>query len=166
MLRIQTALAGNVSAGQLSYDQISDHVRNTAPKLPVLQNTLDAFEGRITGVETIFDPVLQKADEKIKQLELQSSQLEVQGKALTAQTEDIKNVVSREITAQESNVNALIQHAKDKFNELELSQAQTVEATRTKFDEVSGLQQKMHKVICNKFQDLWPRCRPQRSRCI
>ncbi len=55
-VQVQGVLAGNPTAGVLSYEQIREYTKETAPKIPALQQGLEEARGRIVGLETTLDP--------------------------------------------------------------------------------------------------------------
>ena len=76
-------LQGDPANGVLSYQQVIEHVKDTAPKIPVIQQAVQTLEGRVTGLETTLEPVLKRADVEIKSLQTQS--------------EDIRTVINMEV---------------------------------------------------------------------
>ena len=83
---MQVTLQGTPGSGVLSYDQVVDWVKEAATKLANFQSALDGVYTRVSHVETTLDPVLSRADAEIQNLKTQS--------------EEIKDVVGRELKTQ------------------------------------------------------------------
>jgi hypothetical protein len=91
---LQNTLAGNPAGGVIGYDQVLDHVRETAPKIPTIQKGVEDIGNRMVQVETTLTPILTEADEQLKQLQTQAEVIkQVTEAELTrgqAQAEEIK----------------------------------------------------------------------------
>ena len=155
---LQRVIQGDPAQGVLSYDQVLDHVRFAAPKVPALEQGVSAVAQRVTTVEDTADPVLKKADEEIGKLQAQSRNIqevidrEVNNlKQVTAQTQD---VTAQELAAQNNKHDTLIQHAREKFNELENSHQSLVDAARTKFDVLDALRTNFELQVADKVQEI------------
>ena len=72
VLALQATLQGDPATGVLSYVQVLDHVKETVPKVPQIQQAVQGLESRVTVLETTLEPVLTKADAEITSLKTQS----------------------------------------------------------------------------------------------
>jgi hypothetical protein len=154
VLVLQNAIQGNPSGGVLSYEQVKEYVKDTAPKLGQIQVALTNLDARVDSVTQVVEPVLFRADEKLKQLELQSVQLQQQEVSMNAQLGDVKKVVTEQLTMQTSRHDDIIKHAAVKFTEFEEGQKTVVEAARVKFGELAALQSSFETQVADKVKDL------------
>ncbi len=106
------------------------------------------------SVTKVVEPVLFRADEKLKQLELQSVQLQQQEISMNAQLGDVKKVVTEQLTMQTNRHDDIIKHAAVKFTEFEDGQKAVVEAARVKFGELAALQNSLETQVADKVKDL------------
>ena len=71
LLYLGNKLEVSTDPSELTYDQIREYVKETAPKLPAL-NT------RVGNIEGTLDPVLQRADAQLKQLSADTEEIKKQ----------------------------------------------------------------------------------------
>ena len=99
---VQALLQGDPGNGVLSYSQVVEHVKDTAPQIPAIQQSLQELVGRTTVLETTLEPVLKRADSELKSLAAQSESIKVvvskEVSQLQTQAQDIKGVVEKEIS--------------------------------------------------------------------
>ena len=124
---IQAMLQGDPANGVLSYQQVIEHVKDTAPKIPVVQQSIQALDNRVTILETTLDPVLKRADVEITSLKTQSEEirvvinkevLQLQG-VVEKEVNTLKDVATKtqeaiapELKDQDTKHDSLIQHAR------------------------------------------------------
>ena len=130
---LQSVLTGDPAQGTLSFQQVTEHVKDTAPKFQPMESALAAVTQRVETVATTLDPVLTKANEEILKLQSQSQNIQ---EVLDREVTNIKTVsgqaqsdVLQELQTQNVKHDTLIQHAQTKFAELE-SQQQALEIGR------------------------------------
>jgi len=173
---IQALLQGDPANGVLSYQQVVEHVKDSAPKIPVVQQNIQTLDNRVTTLENTLDPVLKRADVEITSLKTQSEEIRAvinkEVVDLQTQARDIKGVVEKEVNVlkdvatktqeaitqelqtQDTKHDSLIQHAKDKFKELESNQVSLVEAAKTRFDELEALRTNFELQVAQKVLEL------------
>ena len=133
VLQIQELVKGDGTPSRPGHD-------NVVVQLQALTQQISDVTNRIEQVEKTVPPVLLKADEEIKKIQ--------------AQSEDIKQVVGREVKAQGLKHDELIQHATSKFQELDVKQGELITHARNKFDDMEQAQQDMLTGATTRFDEL------------
>ena len=142
-----TVIRGNAQRGQLTYQELVQHVMNTVQEFPILKTAIDSVKKQIDTVTSELQPLLTRANEQLITLQQQSDEL--------------RQATATEITNQGQQHQTLIQHAKDKFEEMTQQQTATyqsqqllTDAARGKFDEMEALRQQFEVQMTNKMQEL------------
>ena len=161
LLYLGNKLEVSTDPSELTYDQIREYVKETAPKLPALTT-------RVGNIEGTLDPVLQRADAQLKQLSADTEAIKTQ---TTVEFQTIKDQVRDQLIvlrqgAQENSDksekvvrdakeefdkhtaqhDSLIVHARDKFDEIERKQDALVQEAQKKFAEIQSMFGKVESV--------------------
>ena len=161
LLYLGNKLEVSTDPSELTYDQIREYVKETAPKLPALTT-------RVGNIENTLDPVLQRADTQLKQLSADTEAIKTQ---TTVEFQTIKDQVRDQLTllrqgaqensdksekvvkdakeefdTQSAKHDSLIVHARDKFDEIERKQDALVQEAQKKFAEIQSMFGKVESV--------------------
>ena len=162
---LHKTLAGDTANGVLSFQQMRDHTKQTAPIIPNLEKGQIALLSRVEKLENTLEPILLKADETLKGLQQQAEILKKEVSSVqrsgTDSVEHTKEVVEKEIgrinmvlKEQETNHDQLLSHAKSKFDELEATHDTLIGHIKTTFDEIRTEQQAVVMGAKDKFDGL------------
>jgi len=149
--QVQAVLQGNPSQGVISYSMITDHVKDVAPQVVSLSQGLETLRQQVVKVETTLEPVLARADDEIGKLKLQSQNIQ---EVVTKEIRNLTGSVTQELQAQSTKHDSLIQHAQQKFNDLESSQQTLVDGAKTRFDELEALRTNFELQVAAKVLEL------------
>ena len=155
---LQTVLTGDPAQGVLSFQQVTEHVKDTAPKFQPMETAVAAVTQRVETVANTLDPVLNKANEEILKLQSQSQNIQ---EVLDREVTNIKNVSSQaqsdvlqELQTQNVKHDTLIQHAQTKFAELETQQQTLVDSAKDKFVELEQRRTQFEQDVASKVVEL------------
>ena len=151
-----------VDPGALTYDQVRDWAKDTAPQIQPLTT-------RISTLENTLEPILAQADARLKTLtkgtdDLQST-IKQEVAALRTQTaqefQDVKTQVTDQLTqlrmgaqAQQDQSNLLTQQAKDEFDKHTVQHDSLIQHAKDKFDDIELKQNKLILDAQDKFREV------------
>jgi len=142
--QIETELTGNPSQGIISYRMITDHVKDVAPQVVTLTQGLE-------GVKNTIEPVLLRAHDEIGKLQIQSTNIQ---EVVSNEITKLTGTITQELQTQNTKHDSLIQHAQQKFNDLESSQQVLVSNAKIKFDELDALRTNFELQVASKVVEL------------
>jgi len=142
--QIETELTGNPSQGISSYRMITDHVKDVAPQVVTLTQGLNE-------VGNTIEPVLLRANDEIGKLQSQSANIK---EVVTNGITEVTGAATQEVQAQNIKRDGLIQHAQQKFGDLEASQQVLVDNAKIKFDELESLRTNFELQVASKVLEL------------
>ena len=149
--QMQTLLQGDPAQGVISYTMITEHVKDVAPQVVSLTQGLQALQQQVTNVENTLDPVLARANDEIGKLKSQSQNIQ---EVVSGEITKLTGAVTQELQTQNTKHDSLIQHAQQKFADLETNQQTLVDAAKTRFDELEALRTNFELQVAVKVQEL------------